>query len=59
MNHKNNAVFTEATVEIIHFEEEDILTSSSDDDIELPFDPFSLRRPSLDFLGALENAENE
>lgn len=57
MNRKNSTAFAEATVEVIHFETEDILTSSNE--LELPFDPFSLRRPKLDFLSALENAENE
>ena len=48
-------IFENAFVEIIHFEEVDMICTS----IGLPEDEFSLRRPSLDFLGALENAENE
>ena len=49
-------IFENAFVEIIHFEEVDMICTSG---IELPEDEFSLRRPSLDFLGALEYAENE
>lgn len=56
MNRKNDTVFTDATVEVIHFDTEDILTSSN---IHLPWDELSLRDPDLDFLSALENAENE
>lgn len=49
-------IFENAFVEIIHFEEVDMICTSG---IDLPWDNFDLRRPSLDFLGALENAENE
>ena len=58
MNRKNDTVFTDATVEVIHFDTEDILTSSNPY-IDLPWDEFSLRDPDLGFLSALENAENE
>lgn len=49
-------IFENAFVEIIHFEEVDMICTSG---IDLPWDNFGLRRPSLDFLGALENVENE
>ena len=51
-------IFENAFVEIIHFEEVDMICTSGKD-IVLPPDEFSLRRPSLDFLSALENAENK
>ncbi|MBQ8418920.1 MAG: hypothetical protein IJY37_01015 [Clostridia bacterium] len=54
MNQKNTIENT--LIEIIHFEEIDTICTSN---IVLPPDEFSLRRPSLDFLSALENAENE
>ncbi len=54
MNQTN--LFENALVEIIHFEGVDMILTSS---IILPPDDFSLRRPKLDFLSALENAENE
>ena len=50
-------IFENAFVEIIHFEEVDMICTS--DPIDLPWDNFGLRRPSLDFLSALENAENK
>ena len=49
-------IFENAFVEIIHFEEVDMICTSG---IDLPWDNLGLRRPSLDFLGALENVENE
>ena len=49
-------IFENAFVEIIYFEEVDMICTSG---IDLPWDNFGLRRPSLDFLGALENVENE
>lgn len=52
-------IFENAFVEIIHFEEVDMICTSGNQDIVLPPDEFSLRRPSLDFLSALENAENK